>query len=144
MALADEVTARYPTNRLKQLTNPGVSTATSVNTTFLGYAVTDAQAEFEEIAGVAYDNSNDNHVNAAVKMVIALLYLRGESPGEGANREYERAKESCEQVGRITGRNRIKPTTSSVLTPSSEQVGTETVRPDTDRPEFDDLIPKAP
>jgi phage gp36-like protein len=144
MALAAEVIARYPNSRLVQLTNPGDGSATTVDTTRLGYAVTDAQNEFEDIAGVAYDNSVSKHVTAAVQGVIAFLYLGAESPGAAADKEYDRFIEMSERVAEVTGRNRVKPTTSSILTPSSEQQGTETVRPDTDRENFDDLIPDPP
>ena len=144
MALSDEVTSRYPNSRLIELTNAGDESASTINTTVLGLAATDAEAEFEEIAGLAYDGTDDRHVRAGVKGVIALLYKWGASPGAAADAAYDEFKEACESVGRVTGRNRVKPTTSSVLTPTSEQQGTETVRPDTDRDHYDKLVPDAP
>ncbi|RKY16667.1 MAG: hypothetical protein DRQ55_17535 [Planctomycetota bacterium] len=144
MTLATEVQARYPATRLVQLTNAGEENATVVDATILGLAATDASAEFQEIAGVAYDGSEAIHVRAAVKGVIALLYKWAEAPGTTADKLYEEFQQACESVARVTGRNRITPTTTSVLTPSDERQDQETVRPDTDRPNYDDLIPDPP
>jgi len=144
MALAAEVQARYPSKLLIQLTQRGDQSATTVNSTLLGYAVTDATYEFQNIAGVAYDGTDARHVAAAVKLVVALLHQWGETPGEKADSMMTQAIEACERVAKVTGRQRIRPTSSSVLTPSSELQGTEEVRPDTDREAFDDYVPKAP
>lgn len=137
MALIDEVKARYPDNRLKQLTNPGDESAAATDDTFLGYSVTDVEAEFEVYAGVAYDNSDARHVPVAVDGVIAKLYLRGETPGEKAQSLHDDYIERLRAVGKVTGRNRLKPQTSSQLTPTPEKDGTEVVRPWSDDANFD-------
>ena len=144
MALIDEVKARYTSARLIQLTNRGDKSASTIDDTLLGKAVTDAEAEFQMIAGVAYDNTLAIHVAAGVKGVIALLYAWGENPGTGAEKMWDDFEKAAERAAMVTGRNRVKPTTSSVLTPTSERQLNETVRPDTDRPNYEDLIPDAP
>ena len=145
MALSDEVTARYASARLIQLTNPGDQTATTVDTTFLGKAATDVEADFEIIAGVAYDNSEARHVSVGVEGVIAKLYQRGEAAGGDADARHSAYLDRLAQLAKVTGRNRIIPTTSSVLTPTSERTTTsEVVPPEFDWPNFDDLIPAPP
>ncbi len=144
MALSDEVTSRYPDSRLIQLTNAGDESADSVDTTMLGKAATDTEAKFVQLVGVEYDNSVATHVETAVLGVIAYLYRYGESPGTAAERAMEQFKESCEELAKVTARNRIKPRTTSVLTVSDEQEGGETVRPDTDREHYNKLVPETP
>lgn len=144
MALADEVTNRYPASRLKQLTNPNDQDGGSVNTTKLGYAVTDVQADFTTYCATTYDNSNSQHVVVAVDGVIAKLALWQEAAGAQAEALHDRYLERLRALARVTGRDRITPKTKTVLTSSSEQTGTETVRPDTDRELYDDLIPDPP
>lgn len=146
MALADEVTARYPEPRLRQLTNGGTESASSINTTTLGYAATDVQADFKTYCGVAYDNSDARHVAVAVEGVIAKLYQRGEAPGSKANALHDAYIERLTALAKVTGRDRLKPTTKSVLTPTSEQQdSSQTVRPSFDDfGDFDRLIPDPP
>jgi hypothetical protein len=144
MALADEVQARYPANRLKQLTNPGNESAAAVNTTFLGYAVTDTQADFEVYAGVVYDPTDARHVQVACEGVIAKLYLRGETPGEKAQSLHDSYIERLKAVARVTGRDRLMPQTASQLTPTPEKTGSEVVRPWSDDANFDRNVAEPP
>jgi len=138
------VKSRYPETRLVELTNLGDESATVVDDTVLGLAATDVMAEFPIYVGVAYDNSDARHVPVAVSGVIAKLYLQGETPGSKADSMWDAFIERLRSLAKVTGRDRIVPVSSSVLTPTPERDGTETVRPDTDRPDFDDLIPDAP
>lgn len=145
MALADEVTGRYPATRLIQLTNAGDESASSIDTTVLGYAVTDTQADFKTYAGVAYDNSDARHVAVAVEGVIAKLYQRGESPGSKAESLHDAYIARLETLAQSMGRDRLLPKTKSPLTPTAEQQTTETVRPAFDDfGDFDRLIPDPP
>lgn len=75
MSLATEAQARLPSALLLQLTNQSDTTATSVDTTILGYAATDAAAEFEQEVGVAFDSTVASHVAAGIAGVLYYLYL---------------------------------------------------------------------
>ena len=144
MALADEVIARYPASRLKQLTNPNDQAASTVDTTVLGYAVADVIADFLTYCATTFDVTDSRHVSVAVKGVVATLALQTEAAGGNAQTDFDKYLDRLKDLARVTGRDRITPRTKSVLTPTAERLGTETVRPDTDRPDYEDLIPDAP
>ena len=144
MSLSTEVIARYPTGRLRQLTNQGDQSATTTDTTVLGLAATDVQADFEIVAGIVYDGTEARHVSVAVEGVIAKLRVRSEAAGGGADTSHDRYIERLQGLAKVTGRDRIIPKTSSILTPTSEQLESETVRPSFDHPNFDDVIPRPP
>lgn len=146
MGLADQVTDRLGSSpRLKQLTNPGVQNPAGVNTTVLGKAATDVEADFKIYAGVEYNDSVDTHVAAGINAVLAKLAQWAEGAGSTADSLREKYIEDLQALGKITGRNRPMPKSTSVLTTSSERKDvSETVRPDSDREHFDDLVPEAP
>lgn len=137
MALSDEVQSRLSTQRLLEITNPDKPSATALDSTRLDKAATDAQALFEVHAGVAYDNTKATHVIAGVDLVVAILQKR---MGKISEQAWEQTLEQLKAVGHVLGRNRIKPQTNSVYTPSSEaSTDGSAVRPDMDRERFDDL-----
>jgi len=144
MALVDQVTSRYPASRLKQLTNPNDQDATTVNATILALAAADVEADFKIYCATTYDNTDARHVAVAVDGVVAKLMGWTEAAGEGSIRRHDAYLDKLRALARVTGRDRISPKTLSPLTPTAEQEDTETVRPDTDRPNFEDLIPEAP
>lgn len=142
MALADEVTSRYPASKLRQLTNPNSQSASTVDGTILGLAVDDVEADFKIYCATTYDGTDARHVSVAVEGVISKLSLRMEAAGEGAAARHDAYLDRIRALARVTGRDRVIPRSKSILTPSSErEEGTETVRPDTDRSHFEDLIP---
>jgi hypothetical protein len=135
MALADDVQNRVKTATLVQLTNPNDVTATTVDTTQLGYAVADAEAEFTIETGLSYDTTIAGHVLAGVSGV--LYYLHSYAGMERANVEGLRTRweNALRKVASTLGNERrIMPTTSSVLDPSDE---TQDARPDHDRQRWD-------
>ena len=142
MALADEVEARYPLAVLVQLTNQNDQAASAIDATIMGLAVTDVLT----YCATTYDNSEAQHVTVAVEGVVAKLRKRSEAAGDVANAKHDAYIERLESLARVTGRDRITPKSTSVLTPSSERVAgsTDPVRPDTDRPDYEDLIPDEP
>lgn len=144
MALAAEVTARYPSARLIQLTNPGDQSAAAVDATVLGLAATDVEADFEVYAGVEYDNSEARHVSVAVWGVISKLAQWSEATGATAIALNDAWIERLEALAKVTGRDRIALSTSSLLTPTTEKPGTDDVPPWSDYPHFEDLRPEAP
>lgn len=138
MALTDEVQARYSTQILRNASNPQNSTATSIDTTRLGYAVTDVQAEFKK-RGITYDNSIDTHVTTAVPGVFArLLVLTGQ---DGGREQWSAFTDDLKLLTETTSRDRIVPTTDSLLDPTKDRVGD---LPWSDRKQFGNFIPGAP
>ena len=144
MALADEVEARYPASRLIQLTNANDQEAVAIDATRMARAVTDVQADFLTYTATTYDNAEAQHVVVAVEGVVAKLGQRVEAAGATADAKHDKYIERLEALAEVTGRDRITPKSKSILTPTPERTGTETVRPDTDRPDYDDIIPDGP
>ena len=141
MALIDRVKARITTQKLIELTNKDSKTATAIDDTRLALAVTDAESSFAVFTGVAYDDTNGKHVPVAVRGVVAHLLLDSDLGGN-AGEQYDRWKQMCLDLAKVTGRDRVTPQTTSVLTPSDEQSDAgETVRPDFDRLHLGRLAP---
>lgn len=142
MALADEVKSRVADQRLVELTNPDDRDATTINATVLGLAVTDIGAEFKVLAGVTYSNADPRHVTYAVDgVVLKLLAYMGQSPSVAAFQSWKDTLFSRLRV--VTGNNRIKPKSSSKLTPAKEAPDGAIVRPFFDiNSSFGDLVPE--
>ena len=70
MTLADETQSRYGASRLVELTNPNSPASTTLDSTRLGLASTDAQARFQSRVGVAFDLANARHVDVAVEVLL--------------------------------------------------------------------------
>lgn len=143
MALSDRVTERYGTQGLVELTNPGDTSATTADTDRLGYACTDAAADLEIYAGVAYDETDARIVAVAVEG--AVYHLRRKlRPGDPANAQLRKEwLEQLEGLGRVTGRNRISPRTNSLLDPTRERADGR-VRPDFDRAQLEHMQLRPP
>ena len=141
MALIDEVKSRIPTQKLVELTNvddPSIKIITDIR---LAKAVTDTEADFEVHTGVVYDNSNAKHVNASVIGVVRKLQL--DKLESSAFKNHEAWHKSLERLRLVTGNNRIKPKSSSKLTPAKEAPNGEIVRPHFDVEDgFGDIIPE--
>lgn len=144
MSLLTQVTTRFSNQRLVELTNQDARTATSYNATVLAAACTDAEAEFETLAGVVYDDNEPKHVVAAIRGVLYHLHNYRGIAFEELQRFQERFEKACEDVALVTSRNRILPRTNSQLTVPSESANGETIYPDFDREAFDGLVPRAP
>lgn len=143
MALATQVTNRTKTQHLVNLTNPNDRTATTVDTAYLDYAVTDVQADFEIEAEVEYDDTEPMHVSVGVQGVIAKLLMYAESGGAGGTGEdaHTRWISRLRKLRSVTSRARVSPVTRSPLTPSDEQIDDEVVRPAFDRERFKRIAP---
>ena len=141
MALEDRVKERVPEQRLINLTNDkrGVTT---IDNAILGFAARDTEADLEIFAGVAFDETDKRIVVLAVEGVILhLLKFKGESRFEVKLDAWR--TNLNERLRLVTGNNRIKPKTSSRLTPAVEAPGGEIVRPFFDaESSFDDVIPE--
>jgi hypothetical protein len=135
---------------LVNLTNPADPSATIVNTTVLDAAADDASADFVIYSGVAYDENPvtnplaSQHIAVGVEGVVAKLALRTGTGGNYARTAHDDFIARLRDLALVAGRDRISPRTDSVLQPTSEQVGTEVVRPEFDWTRFGDLIPDSP
>src|SRR3990167_1043192 len=134
MALVDEVQGRYAANLLIQLSNPGSPAATTLDSTRLGYAATDATAAFERITGVAYDPADPQHVEVACSGVLCYLFKRsGSTPGidDSFCKDWsDGVKALAEEAGNAS---RFSPQTDATVT-VTRQATTEI--PDMDRSYF--------
>ena len=144
MSLRSNVEDRYSDQYLINLTNPQNPSATTVNTALLILAATDVQGAFETYAQVVYDDTEAQHVEIGVSMVIAKLKMYSGQGGGDALAEHDRSIERLKDLSRVTSRARVTPRSKSELVPTNEQIGTETVRPLTDGRRFNDIIPSAP
>lgn len=144
MSLSTEVQARYPTQRLVNLTNAGAGDTGSVNTTRLDAACTDVAALFKIHAGIAFDATDARHVAVACEGVIGQLEVRLGSSGS-RKRIKEWIDEELKPLSLVTGRNKVTPTTDSQLTPTSDLDPGQTLRrPDFDRRRFEKFTPDGP
>jgi len=121
MALIDEVKARYATQKLVELTQRDSTSATTIDDTVLGYAITDISATFEVEAGVAYDNSDARHVAVATAGVIVLLQLWKRSTIQELDPEWQAWLTRLRSLGQVTGRNRIVMRSSSQVREQQRQ-----------------------
>ena len=145
MALSTHVTDRYGTNSifLRNLTNHDASGATTVNTTRLGLAADDAEADFVVYGQVAYSDTDAAHVKAGVRGVLAYLRSYSTAPGK-ASGEIDAFRDELKAIAKVSSRKRVTPTSTSVLTPSTPDTSAGSVRPDFDHEQFDGISPNPP
>lgn len=142
MTLATDVQARYADQVLVNLTNPGESAPTTVDATRLGLAADDVQADFEIVAGVVYDGTDGRHVSVAVQGVMAKLFRRtSHSSADDRETEYFRR---LNNLAKVTGRDRLLPSTISLLDPSLDSDDGSTRKPAFDDKVFREVNPGAP
>ena len=121
MSLLSKYQARYSVQLRRGWSNPQLSTATTPNTTNETQAATDAQADFEAVCGVTYNDTNDTHGAAAVPLVASKLMVY---MGHADETYYEKALKRCLDIYRLVlGRNRIVPTSNSKMVPTEEPLG---------------------
>lgn len=131
MTLLADYQARFSLQLRTGWSNPQLSGATSPDATHEALAAADAQADFEVICGVVYSSSNTVHVAAACPLVAAKLQVY---TGHADESYYTAALDRCTKYYRLVlGRNRIQPTTDSLLTPTTDTPG---AKPDFDRGQF--------
>jgi len=143
--LIADVQARYPSQVLIELTRRSSTDSTTLDTTSTGvlqYACDDVQTgDFPTYVQVTYDASNRQHVAVACEGVLAKLKLWARDGSDGGKGEWDRWVARAQSLARVTGRDRILPTTTSELTPTPEVDGGEVVRPMFDQGDFDEYRP---
>lgn len=145
MALSTHVTDRFGANSefLRTLTNHDDKDASTVNTTRLGKAADAAEGQFPVYAQVAYDDTNQAHIEAGVLGTIAYLRMWSSKQGaaDGAMTQF---RDALKSIARISSRKRVTPRTKSVLTPSTPDTSAGDVRPAFDSEQFDGVMPDPP
>ena len=142
MALADDVQNRVSANLLRELTNQGDTTATTTNTTLLGYAVSDATGEFLVETGMALDTTKAQHVAAGVVGVLYYLYSYSGIESSTATKQREQWYRWLSKIDSTEGAGRrLHPTTTSKLTPVDQLLGS---KPDMGRTRFSEYTMNMP
>lgn len=137
MALSDEVKARYSAQRLTTLTNPGVKGATGIDDPTLDLAIVDVTSDFS-LAGIIFDDTDADHIRVGFLGVLHVLRTYG---GISDDEGLKRYNQALDKLKAVSVRQRIAPTTKSVLDPSPEQTGNRPPRPRFDQRVFDGLRP---
>lgn len=151
MALIDDVKARIPDQKLRELTNPNSPDATSIDDTVLNTAITDTKAMFRTHAGVTYDGDDDRHVMTATQLVPMVLQLYTVPEAQFQERLWSQmvgtpgAPGLLRQLARVTSRSRVTPESTSERTASPDKPeGVSKLRPDFDREHFRPLLMNPP
>lgn len=145
MALWDEVATRYAAQELIELTRSGRdNSATTVDATVGNAAAADIEAYFEILAGVAFSLTDARHVMVAVEGVVALLRMRGKNAQTTHKKFFEQWKADLRDLGKVTGRNRVMPKSSSQYTKENEVTPGQTVDLPFGTRRMDQIIPDAP
>ena len=112
--------ARFSTQLRTNWSNPQNSSATTPNTTLEGLSDDDVVGEFKK-RGITPDNTKDTHITTSMSGIIARLMFYTQSPGWGE--AWGSFKDDLELLAQTTSRDRIMPTTDSVLVPSTDTPG---------------------
>lgn len=147
--LATYVTARFPVDpttgvsaRLVGLTNPDIESATTVNTTQLANAETDATAEFPVLTGLVLDTTNALHLMTGYLGVVSwLMDYRGMPRSQAMDAARKEWTEACRKIDHYTGSHAWQsPVTNSTLLPSADPPGG--ALPYFDRKILADIVPR--
>ena len=138
MGLVDDYRLRVNTEIRTNLSNPGVSTATSPNTALEALAATDVTGRFQTICGVVYDSTQPAHVDACINLVMLKLQCW---TGQILPSEYETAAGYLDTLKDTLGRDRLMPYTDSTKTRTPDPQGATV---DTDWTKSLHIIPTLP
>jgi hypothetical protein len=112
--------SRFSTQLRTNWSRPQNSTATTPDTTLETLSDTDVVGEFKK-RGITPDSTDDRHVTTAMSGVIARLMFYTQSPGWGE--AWGSFKDDLELLSQTTARDRIMPTTDSLLVPTLDTPG---------------------
>lgn len=112
--------ARFSTQLRTNWSRPQNSTATTPDTTLETLADTDVVGEFKK-RGIAVDATDDRHVTTAMSGIIGRLMFYTQSPGWGE--AWGSFKDDVKLLAETTSKNRIMPTTDSLLSPTLDTSG---------------------
>mgnify|MGYP001600840662 CR=1 FL=1 len=112
--------ARFSTQLRTNWSRPQNSTATTPDTALETLADTDVVGEFKK-RGITQDSTDDRHTTTAMSGIIGRLMFYTQSPGWGE--AWGSFKDDVKLLAESTSRDRIMPTTDSLLVPSSDVPG---------------------
>lgn len=145
MALKDEVIKRIPNQYLVNLTRPDPTStsATTINSSLLTTVSDDVTGDFEVFGCIALDSTKKTHVTMAMQGVILKLLLYKGDDATVLQKHMQWQSDLKAHLRMITFNDRIKPKSSSKLSPAKEQLSESEVRPWFDVEEtHDDLVPE--
>lgn len=130
--------ARLSTQLRTSWSNPQDSSATTPSVTLETLADADVVGQFK-MYGITPDNTDDRHVSVAIGGIRARLMFYTGIPDWRT--EWDGFKEDLKLLTETTSRDRISPTTDSLLSPTEDTLGD---LPAFDRKEFDHYRTDAP
>ena len=138
-ALDVEVTDRYSTQYIVNLTRPDDPSETTVDSDRMDAAVADTKADFIIEVGLEYAGAAGDQTHIVIGVAGVIVHLL-ERTGRGENTTRERYDRYIERLRSL--RARILPGTTSKVIPTPERGSP--VRPIFDSPRFDGVNPDAP
>jgi hypothetical protein len=134
MTMSSNFQNRLSSEEVIQLTNPKNRGATSIDTTRLNNAISDVEGYFQIHANTTYDDTDGRHVAVAMEGLELILRKRHGN----SNIDLSGWIEELVALGKVTGRNRISPDSSSVKTVA---VDTDAKKPFDLNRDFGNIIP---
>lgn len=123
MTLAAAVTARYSNEFLVGLTNQADRAATTVDTTILGYAATDVEAQFAVLTGLTYDDTDAAHVAACCPGVLWQLQRYTGKDDKASGSFFDQFKKATDSIALTTGSRAKAPVaTTARYDPTREEL----------------------
>ncbi len=136
-ALTDAVEVRYNAQDLIQMTNAGDDlSATEVNQPRFDAAAADAVAVFLTDGAIAFDETDDQHIQVAVQGVVAFLKGFGKSADAAASDQQDAYIDRVVLLAKFSTRARISPKTTSK--------DKDVTIPSLDARRFTDYVPDPP
>lgn len=138
MSLSSEVQLRQRAQRLRELTNLTDDATVSINTAVLNAAVADTQATFRTRVGVAFDDTDPEHIAIGCDGVMFFLHRYKGTDTEAVEARWETALANFRKSKRS---GLMAPATNSPYEPTLPPAGS---LPPDDIRYYDDLIPDPP
>ncbi len=137
MSFLTEYRVRFSAEIRTNISNPQNSGATTPDTTLEGYAYQDVLGEFKK-RGITPDETDTGQIGTAINGIKARLLVFTAQTDDSAWKEF---KADVKFLAETTSRDRIIPSTDSLLNPSFDQLNS---LPQTDMREFKGYVPGAP
>lgn len=130
--------ARVNTQLRTNFSNPGNTLATTPNTALETLAASDVTGRFQTICCVAYDSTQQAHVDACINLVMLKLMVW---TGQIEPSQYESAAEYLDTLKLTLGHDRLTPFTDSTKTRTPDPAN---VTVDTDWTKSIRIVPTLP
>lgn len=101
------LSVRFP--KLIEWTNPGVKNYSGINNEVLDAAIEDAEGDFEDLAGVIFDETDKRHVRIFKDRVKFHLLENGAGLFGGTSSLKEQTENALRELRKRTNANRLNP-----------------------------------